>query len=93
MKETFTIRALQAILDNDICCARDFAHFMWSKEHPGWQKVGKLGHGSHRGVGMVLAGGAFLGKLHKQGLVRFFIPFEETIRLTDKGRQALEKAN
>ena len=89
MKEIFTIKALRAIRDNDICCARDFAHLMWPKEHLGWQRVGKQGHGSHRGVGMVLAGGAFLGKLHKWELVRNFIPFKEIIRLTDKDRQVL----
>lgn len=39
-----------------------FAKEMWP-DSPGWRRSVKCGHGSHRGGGMYIAAGGFLGKL------------------------------
>ena len=63
-----TLRALSIIHDHEITSPRQFALFMWP-DASGWRRHGKCGHGITRGTGMNLAGGAYLGKLTKWGLV------------------------
>lgn len=48
---------------------REFARRMWP-DSPRWQVHVKCGpNGSHRGGGMYLAGGGYLGKLARLGLI------------------------
>lgn len=67
-----------------------FAERMWP-DAEGWQRLGKCGNkGSTRGVGMRLAGGGFLGKLWKLGLVHPVWRFDcREYRLSDGGYSAL----
>lgn len=89
-----TIRALQIIRDNEnIHRPTDFARAMWP-DSEGWKRVGKIGHGSHRGVGMILAGGGFLGKLVTQGLIIASLNveyrrYDHNYYLTSEGRKLL----
>lgn len=47
-----------------------FAKLAWP-DAEGWTKIQRVGnHGSHRGGGMVFAGGGTLGRLRRAGLVR-----------------------
>lgn len=75
--------------------AREFARRMWP-DSPGWQRPAKCGpKGSHRGGGMCLAGGGYLGKLAKAGLaVRLYhSKWHYGYVLTLEGKQALEAPN
>lgn len=91
-----TIRALQLLRDDeDIHRPTEFARMMWP-DSEGWQRVGKIGHGSHRGVGMILAGGGFLGKLRAQGLIiisldRDYRSYSNNYYLTSEGRRILKE--
>ena len=48
---------------------RQFAKLYFPKSHEGWQRVGKAGHGSTRGQGLVLFAGGFMGKLRRKGFI------------------------
>lgn len=91
-----TIRALQIIRDDEtIHRPTEFARKMWPGSE-GWQRVGKIGHGSHRGVGLLLAAGGFLRKLRAQGLIiisldRDYRSYSRDYYLTSKGREMLEE--
>lgn len=63
------IKALHIVKDNYDIRPREFAKKMWP-DSPGWQRSSRSGEsGSHRGGGMYLAGGAYLGKLYNAGLL------------------------
>jgi len=84
-----TIVALKLIATKNIRSPSEFAKEMWPNSE-GWQRVQNVGHGAHRGAGMFLAGGSFLGKLRSQGLILGGID-QDRIVLTDKGRELLHK--
>lgn len=85
-----TIKGLRLIVTKDIRSPKEFAKAMWP-DSEGWQRVGNVGHGAHRGAGMQLAGGSFLGKLRYQGLI--WGGYDDPIMLTEKGRELLNKAD
>lgn len=89
---TGTGRALQILKEKEVKTSRDFAELMWP-DSPCWQKVYNIGHGATRGVGMWLAGGSLLGKLHHAGFISSFYsgPGGERIRLTPKGEERLNQ--
>ena len=60
-----TKRALEIIRDHHITMPHQFARFMWP-DNPAWSRTTKAGV---RGGGMNLAGGGYLGKLRKWGLI------------------------
>lgn len=63
-------QALQIVKEHGPIRPREFAQFMWP-DSPGWRHHSKCGpKGSHRGGGMYLAGGNYLGKLRKQGWIK-----------------------
>ena len=68
---TATQRALKIIMDSagTMLTAHRFGGMMWpdSKAH---SRCSKQGGGSCRGKGVWYAGGLFLGKLEKRGLIR-----------------------
>lgn len=62
-------KALNILKDHGPLSPRQFARLMWP-DSPGWCRVSKCGpYGSTRGGGMNLAGGGYLGKLHRKGWV------------------------
>lgn len=62
--------ALQIVRDNPGIVPARFADKMWPTSE-GWKRPAKCGpSGSHRGGGMYLAAGGFLGRLYRQGLVQ-----------------------
>ena len=70
---------------------REFAAEMWP-DSPAWNRVAKCGqNGVHRGGGMYLAAGGFLGKLSHTGLVEY-TGWESGYCITRQGIQALEDA-
>jgi hypothetical protein len=84
--------ALHLVAENGPIRPREFAKLMWP-DRAGWRRVSNCGHGSTRGSGMHLAGGAYLGKLRRQGLVEpeFGAPrFLRGYILTALGRRVLE---
>ena len=86
-----TGRALKIISENAVGSHRRFEELFWPG-HEGWKRHGKIGHGTSHGVGMMLAGGGFLGKLSQQGLIT--VRFESgtnsrSYHLTEKGRERL----
>jgi len=90
------LRALTIVRDYGPIRPREFARKMWP-DSPRWKSHTKCGnHGVSRGGGMSLAGGGFLGKLYRDGLVNR--KYNDTFRslggyyLTDKGHKALEEA-
>lgn len=84
-----TARALQIIRDNEITMPKQFAHLYFPKDHEGWQRVGRVGRGATRGVGLVLFSGGFLGKLRAWGFITGGHG-EYPARLTDKGKDYLK---
>lgn len=87
MKGIATKKALKIIRDHNITNGGQFAHLMWPKSE-GWSTSKNGGHGSQRGKGMWLAGGSFLGRLKKAGLITGANGHDHF--LTDKGRGILE---
>ena len=85
MTETM-VEALRIIRDHEIDSPRQFALFMWP-DAAGWNRLGKCGQGTTRGGGMNLAGGAYLGKLKKRGLI---YRYQERFYLTDEGKVVIE---
>ena len=67
-KASYT-RALEILRQHPGISARGFAEQMWPNAE-GWHHVCKVGRGATYGAGMWRAGGGYLGRLIKQGLVR-----------------------
>ncbi len=94
---TGTGRALKIISENDVYSPRKFAELFWPN-HEGWKRHGRIGHGTTHGVGMMLAGGGFLGKLQRQGFIKVWLEhdyggrhYSRSYYLTDKGRERLKQ--
>lgn len=86
---TGTGRALKILKENEVKTARQFARLMWP-DSLCWQKMYNIGaHGATRGMGMWLAGGSFLGKLHHAGLISAF--YGERVWLTPEGEERLKQ--
>lgn len=79
-----TKRALEIIRNHRITAPRQFAEFMWP-DSQGWSRTT---HAGVRGGGMSLAGGGYLGKLRKLGLITGGFD-GMTATLTDRGWQEL----
>lgn len=87
-----TIKALHIIDAEPSITSGMFAERMWP-DSPQWKVAWNVGHnGSVRGLGMPLAGGSFIGRLVKRGLIdKFFDRNQRRIlRLTDKGRELIK---
>ena len=82
------IRALTIIAAVEEIRPARFAEWMWPNS-PGWTRVAKCGHGSHRGGGMYLAAGGYLGKLRRKGWLWHGFYDHFSYRLSDEGRRAL----
>ena len=91
-------KALQILRDHGPIQPREFAKKMWP-DSPCWRHHIKCGpSGSHRGGGMYLAAGGYLGKLGRRGWAKpkykflYWDKFSTNIGhiLTDAGRAALE---
>ena len=61
-------KALEIIKHHPGIAPREFAAFMWP-DSDGHRRHTKCGHGVTRGGGMNLAGGGYLGKLTRKGLI------------------------
>lgn len=81
------LRALQVLAGGPIRPA-EFARRLWPNAE-GWSRCSKCGRGSHRGGGMVLAAGGYLGRLRKLGLAEAGST-PGTTRISRAGRAALE---
>jgi hypothetical protein len=89
-----TIKALLIIKNHpEIHGPRDFARLMWPNS-PAWRHYTKCGSGVHRGGGMYLAAGGFLGKLIRAGLIRQRLDqkWKYHYSLTDVGLAQLREA-
>lgn len=82
------LRALEILEKKGPLTAKWFAEEFWP-DHPGWKRVSNIGHGATRGVGMWFAGGGYLGKLRKAGLVTDGEHY--TYRITSKGQRILKE--
>lgn len=82
--------ALRVVRDRPGVFPREFARALWP-DAPGWRVSVKCGpNGSHRGGQMYQAGGAYLGRLARVGLVsRTPSGFQSGAWLTRKGEDAL----
>lgn len=83
-------RALEIVQSNPGISAAEFARKMWPESH-GWNTRRKCGgYGVHKGGGMYVAAGQYLGKLHRAGLVkRSFGTIPPSTYITPAGRAAL----
>lgn len=81
-------RGLEIIRDNPGLRPARFAELMWPNS-PGWDRVVKCGHGSHRGGGMYQAGGGLLGKYSRAGYV--ILDRNRGYSLSSAGRKVLEQ--
>ena len=80
-------RALEILRDEPDLLAKEFARLMWP-DSDCWRHPVKCGYGSHRGGGMYLAAGGFLGKLYHKGFTcRGKRPYTHAI--SKAGRTAL----
>ena len=62
-------RALEILRDCGPISPAQFAEYMWP-ESPCWTHIHKCGNkGASQGVMMAMAGGGFLGKLRRDGLI------------------------
>lgn len=66
-----TIKALTIFLKHPGIRPRDFAELMWVGSDS-WEKIGRIGRGVTRGVGLMLKGGGYIGKLKQENLVNNF---------------------
>lgn len=90
------VRALEVIEAESVVRPREFAKIMWP-ESTGWMRSSRCGpNGVHRGGGMCLAAGGYLGKLSKLGLVRQqfrgMLHDEDGYALTEEGKKSLEES-
>jgi hypothetical protein len=83
-----TAKALRLIKDQNIISAKQFAGFMWP-DSDGWTTHTNCGHGVTHGGGMNLAGGAYLGRLKKRGLVTGYGNLKSRYYLTPQGEKEL----
>lgn len=81
-------KALTIISTIEVTHPGQFASLMWPNS-PAWKKHGRCGKGTAAGVGIKLAGGAYLGKLAKQGLIA---RGATRWQITDAGQTLLELA-
>jgi len=95
MKVTETVlKALEIIDKYGSITPKYFARHMWP-DSEGWSHHVKCGNGSHRGGGMYMAAGGYLGKLNKEGWIRMqYTSLAGTYSrdgyiLTSKGREVL----
>jgi len=91
------IRALEVVKKAGIIRPTAFARAMWP-ESQGWRRHTRCGpKGVHRGGGMSLAGGGYLGKLARLGYVRQQFRGvhhdEDGYAVSDEGRAALKAAD
>jgi hypothetical protein len=88
------LRALRIIADEPGIRPREFAKKMWP-DSDGWKRHSRSGpKGAHRGGGMYLTGGAFLGRLNNDGLTYHTNTYQYDTghALTTAGERALEEA-
>ena len=96
-------KALEIVQEFGPIRPREFARKMWPDSR-GWRRSARCGpNGSHRGGGMYLAGGGYLGKLCRKGWIRDeyeqvyslrrkkFELWRKGYTLTSEGRKALEE--
>lgn len=84
-----TRKALAILRDHGPQRPSEFAKRMWPNS-PKWNVHYKCGpRGSHQGGAMSQAGGAYLGKLRKAGLVADGW-WPQPYRITERGKQGLE---
>lgn len=91
MKPTASvIRALKVVKANPDIRPREFARKMWP-DSDGWNRSARSGEkGSHRGGGMYLAGGGYLGKLYNAGLLYVnFHQYGHGYSISPEGRKML----
>jgi len=63
------VKALTILQNHGPLRPREFARLMWP-DSPGWQRHARCGpNGSHKGGGMYLAAGGYLGKLARKGWI------------------------
>lgn len=91
----FLLRVLRdleiAEKDKQWSTPRYVAGRIFPKDHPGWRRSCKCGpNGSHRGSGLVLFMGGYLGKLRRDDLVHQ--GRDRSNVLTNKGRELLDKS-
>lgn len=89
----FLFQVLQALADAEdkgrFSTPKWIADEVFPKDHPGWQRSCKCGpYGSHRGSGLVMMMGGYLGKLRKAGLVD---RYHGKNTLTSAGRKMLKE--
>lgn len=85
-------RALAILESGEIHYPSQFAHQMWP-DAEGWQRSSRRGQ---RGSGMNLAGGSYLGKLRRAGLiydryVEMYGPTYRVFELSSEGKAALKR--
>ena len=68
---------------------RAFAEFFWPGHHM-HRKISNQGHGACSGKAAWLAGGGYLAKLRKRGLVRSYFNDTFSYVLTQEGKKILE---
>ena len=90
----FRRRALEIIRDNPGIWPARFAELAWP-DSEGWRRQRKCGnHGAHRGGGMYVAAGQYLGKLRREGLIYSHSKTGQTCAyLTGDGRDALRESD
>jgi len=84
-------RALEIVRDRPGIAPREFAQAMWPNSK-GHEHHHKCGHGSSKGGMMNMAGGGYLGKLVRAGLLeRSYARHGSVFYLTKEGQEELEK--
>jgi len=68
-------QALAIVQANPGIRPKRFAELMWPKSDC-WERRYRCGNGSHKGGGMYQAGGGYLGRLRKLGLVHLEGPMD-----------------
>jgi len=83
-------KACQILRDHGPIRPREFAQKMWP-DSPAWRHSCRCGpNGAHRGGGMYLAGGGYLGRLVHLGLAKYTGEFRYI--LSPLGQQLLQSA-
>ncbi len=84
-----TAHALKIIRDNQIVQPGQFARLCWP-EARGWTTHVNTGYGVSHGRQMLMAGGAWLGRLRKAGLIEGLCDRDSPVRLSPLGERELE---
>jgi hypothetical protein len=85
-----TYKALSILIQNGKATSREFAKEMWTDD-PKWKLKGN--HDKQGGYKLVYAGGNYLARLYRQGLVLRWRPYGDVVhwKISEEGKKKIDE--